>query len=147
MANLLYPAFKRSVMKGQINIDSTVVSPVPVVIKMGLFKTTASYDATTSDISTLVGSSDKISEATITNNVVINTETSPSANAVFDCDDVTFTAVSGASAVAKIIIWAEVGATKLPLVYIDSASGLPFTPTGGNIVVNISNSNNRLFSL
>lgn len=67
---------------------------------------------------------------------------------VADANDVTFTAVSGAS-VEALVIYQDTGvaATSRLIAYIDTATGLPVTPNGGNITVTWDNGANRIFKL
>ncbi len=76
------------------------------------------------------------------------------ANGVADAADATFTAVSGAT-VEAIIIWKDGGGggtsasgTTDPLIaYIDTATGLPVTPNGGDITVQWDNGASKIFKL
>lgn len=65
-----------------------------------------------------------------------------------DANDITFTSVSGAS-VEAIIIYHDTGvdATSLMIAYIDTATGLPITPNGGDIIVTWDNGANKIFKL
>lgn len=65
-----------------------------------------------------------------------------------DANDVTFTAISGAS-IEAIIIYKDTGVdTTSPLIaYIDTATGLPITPNGGDIIVTWDNGPNKIFKL
>lgn len=67
---------------------------------------------------------------------------------VADAADITFTAVSGAT-VEALIIYKDTGvsSTSNLIAYIDSATGLPATPNGGDITVTWDNSANRIFKL
>lgn len=69
-------------------------------------------------------------------------------NGVADADDVTLTAVSGDS-FESIVIYKDTGveATSLLIAYIDTATGLPFTPSGSDITVQWDNGANRIFKL
>lgn len=66
------------------------------------------------------------------------------------CDgaDVTFASVSGTS-IEFILIYKDTGvAGTSPLIaYIDTATGLPITPNGGDIIVTWDNGPNRIFKL
>ena len=68
---------------------------------------------------------------------------------VFDADDVTVTAVSGASFESIVIFDDTPGteATKDLIAFIDTATGLPTTPNGGDIIVQWDNGANRIFKL
>lgn len=67
---------------------------------------------------------------------------------VLDAADVTFSAVSG-SPIGAIIIYKDTGsaATSPLLLYIDTATGLPLTPNGGDIIVQWDNGTNRICKL
>ena len=76
-------------------------------------------------------------------------------NGAADADDVTFAAVSGPS-IEALLIYQEVldvdGVTPndaaSPLIaYIDTATGLPITPNGGDIIVTWDNGVNKIFRL
>lgn len=81
--------------------------------------------------------------------------TKTKAAGVFDADDVVLTAVTGAQSEALIIYQssavgggADVAATAQRLIgYIDTATGLPVTPNGGNITIAWDNTGNRIFKL
>lgn len=67
---------------------------------------------------------------------------------VADAGDVTFTAVSGAS-VEAVVIYQDTGveATSRLIAYIDTATGLPVTPNGGDIGVQWDAGANKIFKL
>ena len=65
-----------------------------------------------------------------------------------DAADVTFTAVSGTS-IEAIILFKNTGvdSTSPLIAYIDTATGLPITPNGGDIITVWDNGTNRIFRL
>lgn len=65
-----------------------------------------------------------------------------------DGADVTFTSVTGAS-IEAIIIYSDSGteATSPLIAYIDTATGLPITPNGGDIIVTWDNGTNKIFKV
>lgn len=67
---------------------------------------------------------------------------------VADADDVTITAVSGPT-VEALVLFADTGdpATSPLIAYIDTASGLPFTPNGGDVTIQWDNGPHRIFKL
>ena len=67
---------------------------------------------------------------------------------VADANDITFTAVTGDMSEA-LIIYKDTGvAGTSPLIaYIDTATGLPFTPIVGDIEVQWDNGSNKIFKL
>lgn len=74
---------------------------------------------------------------------------------VFDADDATLTAVTGAQSEALVLIQssavgggADVAASAQRLIgYVDTATGLPVTPNGGNINIVHDSGANRIFKL
>jgi hypothetical protein len=67
---------------------------------------------------------------------------------VADANNITFTAVTG-DVCEAIVIWQDTGnqATSRLIAYIDTATGLPVTPNGGDITVTWDNGANRIFKL
>lgn len=67
---------------------------------------------------------------------------------VCDADDATFPLVTGDQSEA-IVIWKDTGveATSPLIAYIDTATGLPVTPSGGDIIVSWDNGANKIFKL
>ncbi len=65
-----------------------------------------------------------------------------------DAADITFTTVSGAS-IEVILIYKDTGVegTSPLIAYIDTATGLPITPNGGDIIVTWDNGANKIFKL
>jgi len=125
MANLIYPTARASFMQAGINMSSGVIRAV--LIDTGTYTYNAAHNAY-DDLSGVVGS-ESGAFANKTFGVV--------AAGVFDADNITFTAVTGAT-VEAIVIFLDSGApaTDLLIAYIDTAaSGLPVTPNGGDITI------------
>ena len=63
-----------------------------------------------------------------------------------DAADVTFTSVTG-NTINAIVIYSDSGteATSPLIAYIDTATGLPITPNGGDIIVTWDNGVNKIF--
>ena len=63
-----------------------------------------------------------------------------------DAADCTFTSVSGAT-INAIVIYKDTGteATSPLIAYIDTATGLPITPNGGDIIATWDNGVNKIF--
>ena len=63
-----------------------------------------------------------------------------------DAADCTFTSVSGAT-INAIVIYKDTGTevTSPLIAYIDTATGLPITPNGGDIIVTWDNGVNKIF--
>ena len=67
---------------------------------------------------------------------------------VADADDITFLAVTGAQSEAIVIVKWVTQASDSPLIaYIDTATGLPVTPNGGDIQVTWDSGANKIFKL
>ncbi len=67
---------------------------------------------------------------------------------VADADDIVFTAVTGDTAEA-LIIFADTGtaSTSRLIAYIDTVTGFPVTPNGGDIYVTWDSGSNKIFRL
>lgn len=67
---------------------------------------------------------------------------------VADAADVTFTAVTGDPSEA-IVIWKDTGteSSSRLIAYIDTGTGLPVTPNGGDITIAWDNGANKIFKL
>lgn len=65
-----------------------------------------------------------------------------------DANDVTFSSVTGAS-IEVILLYKDTGVegTSPLIAYIDTATGLPITPNGGDIIVTWDNGTNKIFRL
>ena len=65
-----------------------------------------------------------------------------------DAADITFTSVSGTS-IEAIVIYSDTGteSTSPLIAFIDTATGLPITPNGGDIIVTWDNGTNKIFKL
>jgi hypothetical protein len=124
MANAIYPKYKDALLTGASNVDLTSGT-----IKVSLIdRDVANYDATDEFYSDLNLSS-IISTATLVSPTV--------ADAIFDANDVVFTSVTGAESEA-LLIWKDTGTTTTSrlVAWIDAGvTGLPITPSGGNISV------------
>lgn len=65
-----------------------------------------------------------------------------------DADDVQFTTVTGHQS-ESLVIYQDTGsaATSRLIAYLNTGTGLPITPVGGNIVVTWDNGTNKIFKL
>jgi len=121
MASAIYPKAKEALWSGAINIPSDAIRAV--LIDTGTYTYNSAHDFY-NDLSGVVGAeSSAFSSKTVT-------------NGVFDAADITFSAVTGAT-VEAIVIFQDTGnvATDRLIAYIDTATGLPVQPNGGDIVV------------
>ena len=133
MANALYPKAKEAFLGAQIDMSSNTI--VIALIDTGEYSYSSS-DQFWSDVP----------EAAIISSQTLSNKTT--ANGVFDADDVTFTSVTGANAEA-LILYQNTGSssTSRLIAYIDSATGLPILPNGGDITVVFSSGASKIFSL
>jgi hypothetical protein len=133
MANALYPKAKEAFLNGAINMSANTITLA--LIDTGVYSYNVAHQYR-SDVS----NSAVISTATLSNKTITS--------GVFDADDATFTSVSGANCEA-LIIFADTGVqgTSRLIAYIDSATGLPILPNGGDITVAFSSGANKIFSL
>ena len=128
MANSLYPIWKKAVLDGTANSDlddaEGATGVFAALIDTGTYTYSDLHDFY-DDLSGIVGTDQEITTKTTT-------------GGVFDGDDVTYTAVTGATVEAIVIYRKNAGAnTTWQLVaYIDTGvTGLPVTPNGGDITI------------
>jgi hypothetical protein len=135
MANTLYDKARERFLRGQINWDTDTMK-VNLVDK----------NVYTPNFTTHEYLSDVSGSAIIAAGVTLTGKASTAGAA--DANDVTFTAVSGAESEA-LIIYKDTGdpATSPLIALIDSATGLPITPNGGDIIVVWDNGANKIFKL
>ena len=133
MANALFPKAKEAFLNGAINMVTDTI--VIALIDTGNYTYSTSHQYRSDVSNTAV-----ISSTTLANKTIVN--------GVFDADDATFTSVTGANAEA-LIIYQDTGtqSTSRLIAYIDSATGLPILPNGGDITVAFSDGANKIFSL
>lgn len=133
MANTLYDKARQRFLEGQFDwLNDTI--KVYLVSNQGYTVDVANHN-NVSD----VGPSARIAgPVTLTNK--------STAGGAADANDCTFTAVSG-NTINAIIIYKEdsTEATSPLICYIDTATGLPITPNGGDIIVTWDNGVNKIF--
>ena len=135
MANALYDKGRQRVLEGQFNWLTDTIKVLMV--------DTGAY---TVNLGTHEFLSDIASSARITTPVTLTGKAT--AGGAADAADVTFSAVSGPS-IEALIIYKDTGteATSPLIAYIDTATGLPITPNGGDIIVTWDNGTNKIFKL
>lgn len=135
MANSLYDKARERYLTGALNWATDDIKAILV--------DTAAYSVnlTTHEYLADVALSSRISTSG-------NFASKTTAAGAADAADVTFTAVSGPS-IEAIIIYKDTGveATSPLIAFIDTGTGLPITPNGGDIVVTWDNGVNRIFRL
>ena len=123
MANAIYPLYKQALLDGSANIDVNDGTVKVALVDAGTYTYSAAHDFL-DDLSGVVGTAQTIANTTV-------------ANGVFDGDNVTFTAVTGAT-VEALVIYIDTGtpSTSRLVAYIDTGqTGLPVTPNGGDITI------------
>lgn len=140
MANVLFDKGRNAFLQGSINwvADNIKVSLISILNQPTAYIFNASLHEFFSDVPT--GARVGFSVASLTG----KTATS----GIGDANDSVFTAASGPTASA-LVIWKDTGTpTNSPLIaYIDTATGLPVQPNGGDITVQWDNTTNKIFKL
>jgi hypothetical protein len=133
MANALYPKAKEAFLNGSINMVANTVTIA--LVDTGVYTYSSSHQYRNEVSNSAVISSTTLSNKTIT-------------NGVFDADDATFSSVTGANCEA-LLIYQDTGVqtTSRLIAYIDSATGLPILPNGGDISVAFSSGSSKIFAL
>ena len=131
MANAIYPLYKNSLMTAAANVsldqNTSTDGPYCSLVDTGTYTYSATHQFFSS-LSGIVGTDQRITTPTV----------GSVSNGTFDGDDLTYTAVTGASIEALVIYRHNSGAntTWRLVLYVDTGvTGLPVTPNGGNITV------------
>ena len=123
MANAIYPKYREALLDGSSNIDLNDGDVRVILIDASDYTYSSAHDFL-DDVPALarVATSSALTNTTVT-------------NGTFDADDVTFSSVTGDQSEALIIyIHTGVESTSRLVAYIDTGvTGLPVTPSGGNI--------------
>jgi len=133
MANALYLKAKEAFLNGSINMVANTITIA--LVDTGVYTFSSSHQFRNE-----VSNSAVISTTTLTNKTITN--------GVFDADDATFTSVTGANCEA-LLIFQDTGvqSTSRLVAYVDSATGLPILPNGGDISVAFSSGSSKIFAL
>ena len=133
MANALYSKAKEAFLNGSINMVANTVTIA--LVDTGVYTYSASHQYRNEVSNSAIISSTSLSSKTVT-------------NGVFDADDATFTSVTGANCEA-LLIFQDTGvqSTSRLIAFIDSATGLPILPNGGDITVVFSSGASKIFAL
>lgn len=136
MANALYDAGRNAFLTGAINWTTADIRVVLV--------DTADYVV---DLA-LHDNLDDVPAIARTATSAASLATKTATAGVADADDVTFTAVTGDQSEA-LVLYLHTGTetTSTLIAYIDTATNLPVTPTGGDITVSWSDGANKIFKL
>lgn len=135
MANGLYDKGRQKFLDGTISWSSDNIKIV--LVDAADYTVSLSTHEFLSDIPSgaRVATSDNLTNKTSTSGIA-------------DSDNVTFTAVTGDPSEAIVIYKDTTNAATSDLIaYIDTATGLPVTPNGGDITITWDNGTNKIFKL
>jgi hypothetical protein len=134
MANALYDLGRQGFLQGDIDYDANNIKLV-LTDHGGATPNVATHDFLNDISAGTVSTSGNFATKTTTNGVA-------------DADDITLTSVSGASC-ESINIFKDTGVSSSSnlIAYIDTATGLPVTPNGGDIIIQWDAGANRIFKL
>lgn len=133
MASVVYPKAKEAFLNGDIDMAAATIKAA--LVDTGTTAYSSAHDFYDDISSAVVGTPVTLASKTFT-------------NGVFDAADCTFTAVSGASCEA-IVIYEDTGVagTSHLIAFVDTATGLPVTPNGGDINVTWDAGADKIFAL
>lgn len=134
MASTVFPKAKEQMLQGGIDLNTSTVKAVLIDTNDHAYN---SADEFYSDITgaAIVGTPTAITSKTFT-------------NGVFDGADVTLSSVTGDQSEAVLIfIDTGVPSTSRLIAWIDSGTGLPVTPGGGDITLAWDSGANKIFAL
>lgn len=137
MANTLYDKGRERFLVGQFNWQTDTLKVL--LVDTGAYTPNFGTHEFLSDIPT----SARVGTST---GVVLTSKTTSGGAA--DAADITFSSVSGPS-IEALVIYKDTGteSTSPLIAYIDTATGLPITPNGGDIIVTWDNGANKIFKL
>lgn len=137
MANALYAKAKESFISQNPSIDMDTDDIKVVGVDHGTDTPVPATDQFLSDIAAgaRIFTSGNLASKTVT-------------GGVFDAADITITAVSGNS-VESVNLYKDttVAATSPLIAYIDTGTGLPFTPNGGDVTIQWDSGASKIFAL
>jgi predicted dehydrogenase len=133
MANALFDKGREGFLDGSIDWDTDDIKAC--LVDTGTYTVDLATHDFLDDVSGIVATSGNFASKTV-------------AAGVADAADVTFSAVTGAT-VEAIVIYKDTGsaATSRLIAYIDTGTGLPVTPNGGDISIAWDSGANKIFKL
>ncbi|WP_168377792.1 hypothetical protein [Acinetobacter cumulans] len=135
MANTLYDFARQRFLEAQINWMTETIKVI--LVDTGAYTPQTAVHQYLADIPI---------SARIAGPVTLTSKST--AGGAADAADCTFTSVTGSS-IEAIVIYSDSGteATSPLIAYIDTATGLPITPNGGDIIVTWDNGANKIFKV
>lgn len=133
MANRLYDLGRESFLKGEISWSGDNIKAC--LVDSASYTPNTATDQFLSDLSGVVATSGNLASKTTTDGVA-------------DAADVTFSSVTGNQS-EYIVVYQDTGVstTSRLIALVDTATGLPVTPNGGDIVVQWDSGANKIFKL
>ena len=133
MANRLYDLGRESFLKGEISWSGDNIKAC--LVDSASYTPDTAADQFLSDLSGVVATSGNLASKTTTDGVA-------------DAADVTFSSVTGNQS-EYIVVYQDTGtpSTSRLVALVDTATGLPVTPNGGDIVVQWDSAANKIFKL
>lgn len=135
MANALYAKGKQNILDGNIDFSADTIKAV--FLDGADYTPNLSTDDALNDIAgaAIVGTATALASKTLT-------------DGVFDAADTTITAVTGDQA-EYILIYKDSGvsSTSWLIALFDTATGLPFTPNGGDATIAWDNGSSKIFRI
>jgi len=133
MANRLYDLGRESFLKGEISWSGDNIKAV--LIDSASYTPDTAVDQFFDDISGVVATSGNLASKTTTDGIA-------------DAADVTFSSVTGNQS-EFIVVYQDTGtpSTSRLIALVDTATGLPVTPNGGDITVQWDTGANKIFKL
>ena len=133
MANRLYDLGRESFLKGEISWSGDNIKAC--LVDSASYTPDTAADQFLDDLSGVVATSGNLASKTTTDGVA-------------DAADVTFSSVTGNQS-EFIVVYQDTGtpSTSRLIALVDTATGLPVTPNGGDIVVQWDSASNKIFKL
>ncbi len=133
MANRLYDLGRESFLKGEISWSGDNIKAV--LVDSASYTPDTAVDQFFDDISGVVATSGNLASKTTTDGIA-------------DAADVTFSSVTGNQS-EFIVVYQDTGtpSTSRLIALVDTATGLPVTPNGGDITVQWDTGANKIFKL
>ncbi|WP_395146967.1 hypothetical protein ACF3N0_08730 [Moraxella atlantae] len=135
MANTLYDNARKGFLEGRFNWMTDTIKCI--LVDSGAYTVNTAQHKFLSDIS---------SSARVAGPVTLTAKSTEGGAA--DAADLTFTAVNGAS-IEAFVIYRDTGSesTSELILWADTATGLPITPNGGDMILTFDNGTNKIFKL
>lgn len=135
MADSLYGKGRQKILEGSIAILTDDIKTV--LVDTATYSVDIDVDEFLSDI----GAGERVATSG-------NMASKSSTLGVFDAADITYSSVTGDVSEA-LVIYKDTGvaATSPLIAFIDSATGLPVTPNGGDITITWDSGSNKIFKL